>query len=75
MTTFPGEPDAPVLKTEIPGPESRRLMGDLTNNQDTLTIEFPVDLEKSVGNYLADVDGNMYLDTVQNISSRALGYN
>ena len=75
MTAFPGEPDGPVLKTEIPGPESRRLMGDLTNNQDTLTIEFPVDLEKSVGNYLADVDGNMYLDTVQNISSRALGYN
>jgi len=34
-----------------------------------------VDLEKSVGNYLADIDGNMYLDTVQNISSRALGYN
>ena len=38
-------------------------------------MDFPVDLEKSVGNYLADADGNLFLDTVQNISSRALGYN
>ena len=40
-----------------------------------MTNDFPIDLEKSVGNYLADCDGNMFLDTVQHISSRALGYN
>ena len=75
MTTFPSEPKAPIIRTEIPGPESKRMIGDLSAHQCTLTIEFPVDLENSVGNYLCDVDGNMYLDTVQNISSRALGYN
>ena len=63
------------MRTEVPGPEARRLLGQLTGSQDTLTIEHPVDLEKSIGNYLADCDGNFYLDTVQNISSRALGYN
>ena len=63
------------MRTEVPGPEARRLIGQLTESQDTLTIEHPVDLEKSIGNYLADCDGNFYLDTVQNISSRALGYN
>ena len=63
------------MLTEVPGPETKRLVGDLTDKQCTLTIDFPVDLEKSVGNYLADCDGNMFLDTVQNISSRALGYN
>ena len=40
-----------------------------------MTTDFAVDLEKSTGNYIADVDGNMFLDTVQSISSRALGYN
>ena len=74
-TAFPGEPDGPVLRTEVPGPEARRIVERLSSKQCTLTIDFPVDLENSVGNYLCDVDGNMYLDTVQNISSRALGYN
>ena len=30
MTSFPGEPDGPVIRTEIPGPESKRILGDLT---------------------------------------------
>ena len=75
MTQFPNEPEGPVIRTEVPGPETRRIIGDLTSKQCTLTIDFPLDLEKSTGNYMADCDGNMFLDTVQNISSRALGYN
>ena len=75
MTQFPGEPNGPVIRTEVPGPETKRFVSELTTKQCTLTIDFPVDLEKSTGNYLADLDGNMYLDTVMNISSRALGYN
>ena len=74
-SVFPGEPDGPIIRTEVPGPEARAYVDKLTEKQCTLTIDFPVDLEKSIGNYLADIDGNMYLDTVQNISSRALGYN
>ena len=53
-----------MLATEVPGPQTKRFLGDLTTKQCTLTIDFPVDLENSIGNYLADLDGNYYLDTV-----------
>ena len=75
MAQFPEEPDGPVMKTVFPGPETERIKQRISKNQCNLTNDFPIDLEKSVGNYLADCDGNMFLDTVQHISSRALGYN
>jgi 4-aminobutyrate aminotransferase/(S)-3-amino-2-methylpropionate transaminase len=34
-----------------------------------------VDLDKSLGNYVADVDGNVFLDVFMNISSTAMGFN
>ena len=75
MTQFPDEPDRPIMDVPFPGPETRRIKEGISKHQCTLTNDFPIDLEKSVGNYLSDCDGNMFLDTVQHISSRALGYN
>ena len=36
---------------------------------------FPIDTANSLGNYVADVDGNKYLDMFNAIASISLGYN
>ena len=41
----------------------------------TLTNMFPIDTANSLGNYVADVDGNKYLDMFCAIASIGLGYN
>lgn len=41
----------------------------------TLEVHFPTDLQASKGNYLADTDGNMYLDVFNSIACISLGYN
>jgi 4-aminobutyrate aminotransferase-like enzyme len=64
FSTIVGEPKRPVMVTSFPGPETKRILSEMTEFQCTLTQEMPVDLEKSIGNYLADCDGNMFLDTV-----------
>ena len=37
------------------------------------TLKIFADFEKSQGNFLADVDGNLYLDIFQQIASLPLG--
>ena len=36
---------------------------------------FPVSLQDSIGNYVADVDGNKYLDVFTSIACIGMGYN
>ncbi|CDR42761.1 CYFA0S10e01948g1_1 [Cyberlindnera fabianii] len=73
---YPDEPTAPVVKvTEIPGPESKKAIASLGEVFDTRPVYFVADYEKSLGNYIADVDGNVYLDLYAQIASIALGYN
>ena len=72
---FPDEPAEPVRKTEYLGPESKNFVEELSKQSCTLTTQFPIDLDKSVGNYIADADGNQYLDVFTNISQIPFGYN
>ncbi len=70
------EYDAPIIKnTSFPGTNDSKLRNELNNFYKTNEIQFFVDYEKSIGNYIADVDGNVYLDCYQSISSIPLGYN
>ena len=47
----------------------------MTSQTCTLNYHFPLDYDLSVGNYIADADGNQYLDVFMNISQIPLGFN
>lgn len=72
---FPNEPEQPVIKTEWNGPKTQEFINDLTQKTCTLNYQFPLDYDLSIGNYIADADGNQYLDVFTNISQVPLGYN
>ncbi|KAH7182718.1 aminotransferase class-III-domain-containing protein [Fusarium flagelliforme] len=74
-TFFAGEPDAPVVKTSIPGPKTKVHMEELTKVFDTRSANMMADYTKSKGNYIVDPDGNVLLDVFAQIASIAVGYN
>ena len=41
----------------------------------TLALHFPVKLQDSIGNIVADADGNKLLDVFTSIGTNAIGYN
>ena len=70
------EPIEPVvLTTSIPGPQGLALKDKLNEIQLSSSVMLFIDYEKSIGNYIADVDGNVFLDVYSQISSIPLGYN
>lgn len=72
--TFPEEPKAPAVVSSE-NPQSKAATASLGKVFDARHVSFVADYAKSVGNYIADVDGNYYLDVYAQISSIALGYN
>jgi len=65
-----------VMKTEVPGPESKRLHQELEEiGGNGGAVTFFVDYAASDGCYLVDADGNRILDLFQQVASLPLGYN
>lgn len=56
------EPEGPTVKTEIPGPKAKEVIKELDEVFDTRSLNMLTDYHKSVGNYIADPDGNVLLD-------------
>ncbi|MGH8046479.1 MAG: aspartate aminotransferase family protein [Chthoniobacterales bacterium] len=69
----------PELRTEIPGPESRRLAAELdryeSRNVTFLSAEFPIFWERAEGVNVWDVDGNRFLDLTSAFAVTGLGHN
>ncbi len=59
---FPDEPAGPIIKTAIPGPESKKAIAELDKVFDTRSLNMLANYQKSIGNYIADPDGNVLLD-------------
>lgn len=74
-TYVPGEPSLPVLETAFPGPQSTEAIADLDQVFDTRSLSMIANYDRSIGNYIADQDGNLYLDVFAQIASIPLGYN
>ncbi|EPX73309.1 4-aminobutyrate aminotransferase [Schizosaccharomyces octosporus yFS286] len=73
---FPNEPKGPSVKTStIPGPKGKAAIEEISQVHDIGAVKFPVDYEKSVGNYLVDADGNVLLDVYSQIATIPVGYN
>eukprot|EP00795_Rhopilema_esculentum_P009550 gene9550-17296_t len=70
-----GNYSKPIMSTTVPGPKSTEVLQELSSIQTTGTMHFVADFEKSQGNYLVDIDGNVMLDVYQQIASLPLGYN
>lgn len=69
------EPKGPEMLCEVPGPKSKQLHSDLSKIQSMDSVHFFADYDRSVGNYIVDVDGNTMLDVFTQISSVPIGYN
>ncbi|KAF3482400.1 4-aminobutyrate aminotransferase [Arthroderma uncinatum] len=72
---FANEPEGPTVKTAIPGPKSKEEITKLDRVFDTRSLNMLVDYQKSTGNYIADLDGNVLLDVFAQIASIPVGYN
>ncbi|PVH86537.1 4-aminobutyrate aminotransferas-like protein [Cadophora sp. DSE1049] len=71
---FPNEPSGPTVKTAIPGPKSKAAITELDKVFDTRSLNMLANYQESLGNYIADPDGNVLLDVYAQIASIPVGY-
>lgn len=70
------EPPEPcIITSTLPGPKSVELIKSLAKLQQPGSVKLFIDYQRSMGNYMVDVDGNAFLDIITQISSIPLGYN
>lgn len=68
---------APLIKTDVPGPRSRELIGiqdDLETSSRSYTDFFKIALDYGRGSTITDVDGNVFIDWFGGVSVMNLGH-
>jgi 4-aminobutyrate aminotransferase-like enzyme len=68
--TILGEPPHVSVVTAIPGPHTEQLRARHGQYQDARTVHVYQDAQRSLGNYLVDVDGNVMLDLLDALRQR-----
>lgn len=75
--TFSSYPDAPSVKTELPGPRSKEML-DVQNELETLsrtyTSFFPVAIAEGRNSSILDMDGNVFVDWFAGVCVINLGH-
>ncbi|KAI4213684.1 MAG: hypothetical protein LQ351_003650 [Letrouitia transgressa] len=71
---IPNEPTGPVVRTSIPGPQSKKAIAALDRVFDIRSLNMMANYQNSFGNYIADLDGNVLLDVYAQIASIPVGY-
>lgn len=72
---YPDEPTGPILVTDGPSIKTQNEFEAMKDVFDPRYASMVANYEKSIGNYISDVEGNSYLDVLQQIASIGLGYN
>ncbi len=72
---YPNEPSQPTIVTKGLGEKGKKELEKLAKVFDARPAYFVADYYNSTGNFIKDVDGNVYLDMYSQIASIALGYN
>lgn len=65
----------PSVKTELPGPLTRAQISRGQFDMQSIYRSVVMDDERSLGPWLVDIDGNVFLDLFANFALGALGYN
>lgn len=72
---LPNEPEEPVINSStFPGPRASEAINRLDKVFDVRSLNMMANYQKSYGNYIADLDGNVLLDVFAQIASIPLGY-
>ncbi len=70
--------EAPVIKTELPGPKSRKILDEQEKYETesrTYTKAFKLAVDEARGSTIRDLDGNIFIDWFAGISVLNLGHN
>jgi 4-aminobutyrate aminotransferase-like enzyme len=70
-------PDAPRIRTPLPGPRSRELLAEQARLETDAVVYakyFPVAVANAQGSTIEDVDGNRFIDWVAGVSVLNLGH-
>jgi 4-aminobutyrate aminotransferase len=72
---IPRQPDAPCVKTPLPGPNAKALIGrDRQVTSPSYTRDYPLVVDEAIGSVITDPDGNRFLDMTAGIAVTATGH-